>query len=150
MCYPRPLQEKVPLLVGGSGERTTLRLVARYADACNLFGEAPTIAKKVEVLHRHCADVDRDPAAIEVTQVSTVLVGRDNDEVGALVDRLRPPRVSAERYARYVSAGTIDQHTARVRDLVAAGTDTVVVSLADLGETGALERFAEVIRRSRP
>ena len=50
MCYPRPLQERIPLLVGGSGERTTLRLAARYADACNLFGEAPTIARKVEVL----------------------------------------------------------------------------------------------------
>src|SRR5262249_29472673 len=42
MCSPRPLQEHLPILVGGSGERRTLRLVARYADACNLFGEAPT------------------------------------------------------------------------------------------------------------
>ena len=41
-CYPRPLQEHVPILVGGSGERRTLRLVARHADACNLFGDRPT------------------------------------------------------------------------------------------------------------
>ena len=86
MCYPRPLQERIPLLVGGSGERTTLRLAARYADACNLFGEAPTIARKVEVLRRHCAEVDRDPAAVEITQLSTVLVGRD---------AMRPPRWSS-------------------------------------------------------
>ena len=148
MCYPRPIQEKIPLLVGGSGEKTTLRLVARYADACNLFGEAPTIARKVEVLHRHCAEVGRDPAEVEVTQLSTVLVGRDNEEVGALVEKLRPPKVSAERYARYVSAGTVDQHASRVRDLVAAGAGTVVVSLADLGDTGPIERFVEVIRRA--
>ena len=61
MCYPRPLQERIPILVGGSGERRTLRLVARYADACNLFGEAPTIRHKVEVLRRHCAEVGPRP-----------------------------------------------------------------------------------------
>jgi hypothetical protein len=57
--------------------------------------------------------------------------------------------VSAERYARYVSAGTVEQHAARVRDLVTAGAGTVVVSLADLGDTAPIERFAEVIERSR-
>ena len=48
ICYPRPLQERIPILVGGSGERRTLRLVARYADACNLFGEPPTVRRKVD------------------------------------------------------------------------------------------------------
>ena len=75
ICYPRPLQEHVPILVGGSGERRTLRLVAQHADACNLFGEAAAVRHKVEVLRRHCAEVGRDPAAIEVTHLSTVLVG---------------------------------------------------------------------------
>jgi F420-dependent oxidoreductase-like protein len=145
MCYPRPLQAKVPLLVGGSGERTTLRLVARLADACNLFGEAPTVAHKVEVLHRHCAEVGRDPAEIEVTQLSTVLVGGDDGEVRSLVDGLRPPRMSAERFARQVNAGTVEQHARRVRDLVAAGVSTVIVSLADLDGPEAVDRFAGVI-----
>ncbi len=149
ICYPRPLQAKIPLLVGGSGERTTLRLVARYADACNLFGEAPTVAHKVEVLHRHCAEVGRDPAAIEVTQLSTVLVGTDHAEVRQLVDRLRPTRMSAERYARHVNAGTVEQHAERVGDLVAAGAGTVIVSLADLDGPEAVERFADVIARFR-
>ena len=65
-----PLQEQVPILVGGSGERRTLRLVARYADACNLFGDAATVRDKVEVLHRHCADVDRDPSEVTVTNLT--------------------------------------------------------------------------------
>ena len=149
MCYPRPLQERIPLLVGGSGERTTLRLAARYADACNLFGEAPTIARKVEVLRRHCADVDRDPAAVEITQLSTVLVGRDAHETAALIERIRPARASAERFARQVSAGTIEQHADRVRGLVELGVGTVMVSLADLDDTAPIERFAEVIRLTR-
>jgi alkanesulfonate monooxygenase SsuD/methylene tetrahydromethanopterin reductase-like flavin-dependent oxidoreductase (luciferase family) len=54
-------------LIGGSGEKKTLRLVARYADACNIFGDADVVAQKVEVLRRHCDDVGRDPNEIEVT-----------------------------------------------------------------------------------
>ena len=77
MCYPRPLQAHVPIWVGGSGERKTLRLVAELADACNLFGDPDVVRRKVDVLHRHCADVGRDPTTIEVTHLSTVLVGRD-------------------------------------------------------------------------
>jgi F420-dependent oxidoreductase-like protein len=69
MCYPRPLQERIPILIGGSGEKRTLRLVAQYADACNLFGDAKVVAKKLAVLHAHCAEVGRDPADIEVTHL---------------------------------------------------------------------------------
>ena len=80
ICYPRPLQDHVPILVGGSGERRTLRLVARYADACNLFGDAATVRHKIEVLHRHCADVDRDPAEVTVTNLTTAQVIDAGDE----------------------------------------------------------------------
>jgi F420-dependent oxidoreductase-like protein len=69
ICEPRPIQEPRPrILIGGGGERKTLRLVARYADACNLFATDPsTVARKLEVLARHCEDVGRDPATIEKT-----------------------------------------------------------------------------------
>jgi alkanesulfonate monooxygenase SsuD/methylene tetrahydromethanopterin reductase-like flavin-dependent oxidoreductase (luciferase family) len=73
LCSPLPVSFPRPrILIGGSGERKTLRLVAVYADACNLFGDAPTIAHKLEVLHRHCDDVGRDPATIEVTALINV------------------------------------------------------------------------------
>jgi hypothetical protein len=63
---PRPR-----ILVGGSGERKTLRLVARYADACNLFASEPDeIAHKLEVLDRHCADAGRDPSEIRRTMLT--------------------------------------------------------------------------------
>lgn len=70
ICYPRPVQEHIPIMIGGGGERKTLKLVAQYADACNVFGDASAVRHKVEVLHRHCATVDRDPRDITVTQLS--------------------------------------------------------------------------------
>jgi F420-dependent oxidoreductase-like protein len=69
ICSPRPVQQPRPrILVGGSGERKTLRLVALYADACNLFAPDPeVVAHKLEVLDRHCEAEGRDPAAIQRT-----------------------------------------------------------------------------------
>ena len=55
------------MLIGGGGERKTLRLVARYADACNIIGDVETVTHKVGVLRRHCDDVGRDFDQIEVT-----------------------------------------------------------------------------------
>jgi F420-dependent oxidoreductase-like protein len=68
LCRPAPVSSPRPrIMIGGGGERKTLRLVAQYADACNFFGGADEIAHKLSVLRRHCDDVERDPAEIEVT-----------------------------------------------------------------------------------
>ncbi|MFB9903162.1 LLM class F420-dependent oxidoreductase [Allokutzneria oryzae] len=69
ICVPRPIQRPGPkVLIGGSGERKTLRLVARYGDACNLFSPEPAVvAHKIDVLNRHCEAENRDPAEIEKT-----------------------------------------------------------------------------------
>jgi F420-dependent oxidoreductase-like protein len=72
VCVPAPLQQpRPPILIGGSGERKTLRLVATYADACNLFGESPeVVAHKLDVLRRHCDDVGRDYDSIRKTMIA--------------------------------------------------------------------------------
>lgn len=69
VCVPPPVQRpRPPILIGGSGERKTLRLVAQYADACNLFGTDPaTVAHKLEVLRGHCDEQGTDYDAIEKT-----------------------------------------------------------------------------------
>jgi alkanesulfonate monooxygenase SsuD/methylene tetrahydromethanopterin reductase-like flavin-dependent oxidoreductase (luciferase family) len=68
LCSPMPVSAPRPrIMIGGSGERKTLRLVAQYADACNIFGTPDEVAHKVDVLRRHCDDVGRDPNEIEVT-----------------------------------------------------------------------------------
>jgi F420-dependent oxidoreductase-like protein len=67
LCHPAPIS-KPPILIGGGGEKKTLRLVAQYADACNLFGESlDETAHKLDVLRRHCDDVGRDYDEIEKT-----------------------------------------------------------------------------------
>jgi F420-dependent oxidoreductase-like protein len=101
VCYPRPLQERIPILVGGQGEKRTLRLVARRADACNLFGDPDTVRRKLAVLRAHCVDVGRDPEAIEVTHL-----------------------------ARAADA-TEEEHVGRYRELAEAGVQTAIVSLPD-------------------
>jgi F420-dependent oxidoreductase-like protein len=69
LCVPAPLtRPHPPIMIGGGGEKKTLLLVARYADACNLFGTSPQdVANKLDVLRAHCADVGRDYAAITKT-----------------------------------------------------------------------------------
>ncbi|MGH9211939.1 MAG: TIGR03560 family F420-dependent LLM class oxidoreductase [Acidimicrobiales bacterium] len=129
-CYPRPLQERVPIWVGGSGERRTLRLAARYADGCNLFGDPATVRRKVEVLRGHCADAERDPATVRVTHLSTGSV--------VAVGQARP----------HPDAGTVDEQVGRYRDLAEAGVQTAIVALPELGtDPGAIARFAEVVGR---
>jgi F420-dependent oxidoreductase-like protein len=83
LCRPAPLSTPKPrILIGGSGERKTLRLVARYADACNLFGGPDEIAPKLAILRRHCDDVGRDPSTIEVTAMyRDIAPGASADDV---------------------------------------------------------------------
>ena len=68
LCSPAPVSSPRPrIMIGGGGEKKTLRLVAQYADACNLFGPPETVAHKVDVLRRHCDALGRDIGEIEVT-----------------------------------------------------------------------------------
>ena len=152
ICYPRPLQERIPILVGGSGERRTLRLVARYADACNLFGDAATVRAKCNVLAGHCAEAGRPLADIRVTHLSTALAESDPRSLAAAVDRLRPGSVSPEAWTARVNAATVDDHIGRFRALAEAGVQTAIVSLAGLGQEagGGVDRFAEVIAAFAP
>jgi alkanesulfonate monooxygenase SsuD/methylene tetrahydromethanopterin reductase-like flavin-dependent oxidoreductase (luciferase family) len=136
----------VPILVGGSGERRTLRIVARHADACNLFGDPSTVRRRVDVLARHCEEVGRDPAEVKVTHLSTAVVARSRRELDADLARLAggggpPPEAVAER----LGAGTVEDQIGRYRQLAEAGVQTAIVALPDVATPGTLEAFAEVI-----
>jgi alkanesulfonate monooxygenase SsuD/methylene tetrahydromethanopterin reductase-like flavin-dependent oxidoreductase (luciferase family) len=67
VLLPKPIQERLPILIGGAGERKTLRTVARHADIWNAMGPADFLRHKLDVLHAHCDDADRNPDEIELT-----------------------------------------------------------------------------------
>jgi F420-dependent oxidoreductase-like protein len=82
---------RVPIMIGGGGEKKTLRLVAQYADACNVFGSPEMIARKYRILDEHCAAVGRDPAEIERSTLQGVNLatdgGRGGESAAQVVDR---------------------------------------------------------------
>ena len=77
---PSPIQPALPILIGGGGEKVTLKLVAKYGDANNIGGEIETVRRKDAVLRAHCAAVGRDDREIERTTVLGVVVIRDSRE----------------------------------------------------------------------
>ena len=147
--YPRPLQEHVPLLVGGAGERRTLRLAAELADAANVFGDLDTVRRKAGVLRDHCVDAGRDPEQVELTHLTTALVGDDDAHLARLVETHRPRRRSAESYAASVHAGTVDDHIERFGALAEAGVAEVMVRLVDVADPTAVARMGEAIAAVR-
>ena len=125
-CYPRPVSS-VPIIVGGSGERWTLRIAARLADGCNLGSDEHVLRRKIDVLHRHCADVGRDPAEVAITVLDLPVVGADRDEVWTRVEALRG-RTSAAAYARTHHAGTCAEQRERYARLADLGVRTVFLA----------------------
>jgi F420-dependent oxidoreductase-like protein len=126
---PRPVQPGGPgIMIGGGGEKRTLRLVARFADKCNVTGDATTLAHKIEVLHRHCAEVGRDPSEIEVTWMAPLIVTTSEQNTTEVRDMLAAS-ATAEEVAGFVVGQPQD-----IPDLVAghlaAGADEVIFSFA--------------------
>jgi F420-dependent oxidoreductase-like protein len=132
ICYPRPLQDHVPILVGGSGERRTLKLVAQHADLCNLFGDPTSVRHKLAVLHEHGAAAGRDPSEITVTHLGAARVIADGE-----------PREGR-------GAATVEEHIGRYRELADAGVQTAIVGLADSAGPESVRRFADVIAAFGP
>jgi alkanesulfonate monooxygenase SsuD/methylene tetrahydromethanopterin reductase-like flavin-dependent oxidoreductase (luciferase family)/predicted kinase len=140
-CYPRPLHD-VPVIVGGGGERRTLRIAARLGDGCNV--PVDQVEAKAQVLRRHCEEVGRDPAEVAVTVLDLPVVGRDRDDVWERVERLRG-RTAAATYARRHHAGTPTQHRERYGRLAELGVSTVFVAIPDLTRPEELLDLAALV-----
>jgi F420-dependent oxidoreductase-like protein len=126
---PRPVQAGGPkIMIGGGGEKRTLRLVARYADKCNVSGDAATFARKISVLHQHCAEVGRDPAEIDVTWM-TPLILTTSEQNTAEVRQMLTAVGSAEEIAGF-TVGRPHEIPGLVAGHIAAGADEVIFSFA--------------------
>jgi len=86
---PKPIQKPhPPIMIGGSGEQLTLRAVARWADACNLFGDPAMVKHKLDVLREHCERESRDFETIERTNLISLLIARDETALKAKKERM--------------------------------------------------------------
>ncbi len=126
LCEPKPLQRPLPVLVGGKGDRM-LGLVARHADAWNMWSLPPAMRARSEVLARRCEEIGRDPATLRRTTQARVLVTGDRHRANAFVDALAP---------RAAVAGPPSAFAEVAAEWAAAGVDEVIVPDWDLG-TGA-------------
>jgi alkanesulfonate monooxygenase SsuD/methylene tetrahydromethanopterin reductase-like flavin-dependent oxidoreductase (luciferase family)/predicted kinase len=141
-CYPRPVSP-IPIIVGGGGEKRTLRIAATLGDGCNLPSDTDTLDRKLAVLRQHCLDIERDPAEVTVTVLDVPVIGRDREQAGSIVERLRG-RTSAAAFAQRHHAGTPADHIGRYRLLAERGVTTVFVSLPDLEGPDDVLRLAPV------
>jgi F420-dependent oxidoreductase-like protein len=139
---PPPVQPGGPaILVGGGGEKRTLRLVARYADMSNIFGDPATVAHKVEVLRGHCQAVGRDPSEVTVSRLSTLMLTQSDEETAATKDFLR--QVTGEEPSGS-DVGTADDLLARVEALAGAGVEYFIFNLPT-GSPESVRRVGELL-----
>jgi len=144
-CNPKPIQKpSPPILVGGSGERKTLKIVAKYADACNLFGSTDSIKKKLDILKEHCKNVGRDFDSILKTKLGTIVLD-DNREVAK--DRVEETfrGVPEEQIKEFVIYGTPEDILKQIEALQQVGIQYLIVNLEPSRELEALDTFANKI-----
>ncbi|MGN6673867.1 MAG: TIGR03560 family F420-dependent LLM class oxidoreductase [Thermomicrobiales bacterium] len=136
---PAPVQRPhPPIMVGGSGERVTLRLVAQYAQFCNVSGSSETVGQLFARLREHCARLNRDYDAITKSIYTTVVIGKDEAEVAAKRERLAAfiPQQGA-------LIGTPEQLIDVFREYAKVGCQYVVFRTPDWVDVEPVQRFSE-------
>jgi alkanesulfonate monooxygenase SsuD/methylene tetrahydromethanopterin reductase-like flavin-dependent oxidoreductase (luciferase family) len=129
----------IPLLIAGGGERVTLKLVAQYADVCNIAGDVPTILRKLAALQGHCQAIGRDYNTIHRTAGLPCVIGATEDQARA--------KIPAELLSRPVYAGALigtpDAIRPRLDELEAAGIQEVILGFPDVLDLQPLHFFAQ-------
>ena len=134
-CDPKPVQARLPLWIGGGGEKVTLRIAAEHADGWNVPFIPPDVYRhKVAVLEQHCADVGRDPGTIERSVNLTVAWSDDElrERFGGMADWIRPSALT----------GSSQEMVDRIAEYADAGAAWVMVALRAPFDVEGVERFA--------
>ena len=135
---PRPVQAKLPIWVGGGGEKKTLRIAAQYADGWNVpFISPEEFARKRGILHQHCEDVGRDPSEVRCTINVGMAFSDDGlrEQFGRMAEYVRPG----------VLFGTEEQILDRAGQYVDAGAEQLNIAVRTPFDPDALERFAKAV-----
>lgn len=146
---PRPIQRHLPIAIGGSGEKKTLRTVARYADIWNAFGDVDTLKRKAEVLRRHCDEVGRNPEEIEFTVGCKPLIRDSEAEAKAVwqsqMDANRTPIGDVAGDASFW-VGTPKQLAGKIAAFREIGFGTVISEMAAPYDYETLDRLIGEVR----
>jgi F420-dependent oxidoreductase-like protein len=137
---PKGVQKPhIPLLIGGGGEQVTLKLVAQYGDACNINGDAATIARKFAILRQHCDSVGREYSDIRRTAGAICAIGATEAQARA--------KIPAELLGRPLFAGALIGTPDAIRrgldELEAIGVQEVILSFPDVLNLDTLRFFAD-------
>jgi F420-dependent oxidoreductase-like protein len=151
-CEPKPIRKPYPpIMIGGAGEKMTLKVVAKHADIWNTFGSPADFKQKLKVLSEHCASVGRRMDAIEVSWAGTAMICESSAQRDALLKPIaerwgRTP----EDMAKATLVGTVDEIRARIEEFVSVGVTHFIMSAMPPYDLNGWKRFAdEVIGRFR-
>lgn len=132
-------QPHIPLLIGGGGEQVTLKLVAEYADACNIYGDIVTIQRKFAILKQHCEAVGRDYNSIRRTAGAFCAIGETEEQARAKVN---PALLGRPSFAGAI-IGTPDTVRQRLAELEEIGVQEMILSFPDVLQLDSLRLFAQ-------
>ena len=142
---PKPLRGDIPIVIGGSGERKTLRMVAQYADGCNFFGDPERARHLLDVLDGHCERLGRDPGEITKTvMMSSLAIGQTQDEVQGKIARMREIGIAESRIAA-APTGMPEQILELAHAYREAGIEGVTLSLPDVHDPEAITLAGETL-----
>ena len=143
---PPPIQERLPLLIGGGGEQVTLKLVARYADANNIGGGLETVTRKEAILVRHCETVGRDPGEIErTTGIGTVIIRDSREEAERVHAAMFERNGQAERWTDQ-PVGTPEDVAERLAPYLGIGYHHLIAGFPAPHDEESMTRFATEVR----
>ena len=145
MNNPRPIRGDIPIMIGGSGEKKTLRMVAQYADASNFFGDPERLRHLIGVLEGHCERLDRDPAEITKTRLGTIVIAPTHEGVQAKLDFLRQIGVSEERLTTMITSGDPDTVAEKATELLDAGLDGLIFNAPDAHDLETVALIGETL-----
>ncbi len=149
---PAPVS-RIPIMIGGQGEKKTLRMVAQYADESNLTGTVEDIPRKLEALDQHCEQLGRDRSEVTVTKLMMVAVAPTMKELEADLDALAKTKGMGDNVKDMIRKvliyGDPDTVGEKIQDAVAMGIDGITVDLPVNGEnTERIELLGEIAAKA--
>lgn len=148
--YPKPVQKpRPPILIGGGGERLTLRVVAKHADIYNLWGgTSRDFGRKVRALRKHCEEVGRDPGEIELSYSTDVIIGETKSEVRGVIRKLVGEGWGPAPEDQFVEgriAGTPEECAEKLNEFLKLGATHFILYFPKTAELRTHELFAKEV-----